>query len=143
MENIIKTFLLSAFAFSFLYAGCRNNMETPAPTVKDAGKKAEYIKIAPEKASDMINRGDAVILDVRNRDEYNEAHISGAILLPVDDIKLLAPTILPDKAAVILVHCRSGKRSERAARMLLEMGYSSVYDFGGIQDWPYGVVTGK
>jgi len=143
MGNLLKTFF-STFALSVIIAGCGSDTETPAPaaTASEAVKKAEYIKITPEKAREMINRG-AVIVDVRTKDEYNEVHISGSVLLPVDDIKFLAPSVLPDKSAVILVHCRSGIRSERAARMLLDMGYASVYDFGGIQNWPYDVVTGK
>jgi len=143
MKNLLKTFI-KAFALSVLIAGCGSDTEiyAPAAAASEAVKKAEYIKITPERAREMINRG-AVILDVRTKDEYNAAHISGAVLLPVDDIKFLAPSVLPDKSAAILVHCMSGIRSERAARMLLDMGYASVYDFGGIRDWPYGVVTGK
>ena len=123
--------------------GCESDTETPAPAASEAVKKAKYIKISPEEAREMMNRGGAVILDVRTRDEYNEAHISGAVLLPIDDVKLLAPSVLPDKSATILVHCRSGNRSERAAHMLIDMGYTVVYDFGGIQNWPYSIVTGK
>ena len=142
MNNLLKT-IFTVFALSVIVTGCVSSTETPAAAAGDADKRAEYIKISPEKAREMMNHGGAVILDVRTKDEYNEAHISGAVLLPVDNVKLLAQTVLPDKAAVILVYCRSGNRSERAARMLLDMGYTSVYDFGGIQNWPYGVITGK
>jgi rhodanese-related sulfurtransferase len=81
---------------------------------------------------------DAIILDVRSAAEFATGYIRGAILLPVDDIETLAEEKLPDKNALILVYCRSGIRSHTATLQLMYMGYSRVYDFGGIIDWPYG-----
>jgi len=102
---------------------------------------AEYIKITPQEAQDMIS-DDVIILDVRSQDEFDESHIVGAVLLPVDRIGDDAPTVLPDKSQTILVYCRAGRRSEAAARELISMGYTSVFDIGGIIDWTGEVVSG-
>ena len=81
----------------------------------------------------------AIILDVRSASEFAYGHIPGAILLPDYDIKYSAEQILPDTDALILVYCRSGNRSRAATSLLLSMGYVNVYDFGGINTWPYDV----
>ena len=101
----------------------------------------EYRKITAEQASEMMNTQEVVIVDVRTQSEYDEGHIQNAVLIPNETIGSDLPTNLPDKNAIILVYCRSGRRSEEAARKLVNLGYVSVYDFGGINDWPYGTVT--
>ena len=83
----------------------------------------------------MMNTQEVVIVDVRTQSEYDEGHI------PNETIGSDLPANLPDKNAIILVYCRSGRRSEEAARKLVNLGYVSVYDFGGINDWTYGTVT--
>jgi len=102
----------------------------PTPEVKEA----VYRRITPEEAQDMMS-GNAIILDVRSREEFDEGHIPDAVLIPHESIGELAELKLPDKNRTILVYCRSGRRSEIAARELVSMGYTQVYDFGGIQDW--------
>jgi len=102
----------------------------------------DYQKITPVEAKAMMDGGEVVILDVRTEAEFAEAHIAGAVLLPDYDIEPLAPELLPDKDETILIYCRSGRRSEIAANALIEMGYTNVYDFGGIIDWPYETVSG-
>lgn len=102
--------------------------------------KAEYRKISAEEAKAMMDAGNVTVLDVRTASEYAEGHIKNAILLPDTDINSKAHAVLPDKQAKILVYCRSGRRSELAARALVQMGYINVYDFGGIIDWPYETV---
>jgi len=79
----------------------------------------------------------ATILDVRSRQEYNAEHIPGAVCLPDNTIEAYAPRVLPNKGALILVYCKGGSRSRGAASTLVEMGYTNVYDFGGIDSWPY------
>lgn len=102
---------------------------------------AEYKKIAPEEAKEMMDAGDKVIiLDVRTKEEFDLGHIKGAVLLPNTDIAQKAAETLPDKNALILLYCRSGNRSKSASEELLSMGYTKVYDFGGIIDWPYETV---
>ena len=107
-----------------------------------SGEDKGYINISAEKAKEMIDKGEyGVILDVRSLEEYNEGHIEEAILLPVSEIKEKVEAIIPDKDEVVLLYCRSGRRSATAAKDLIEMGYDNVYDFGGIIDWPYEIVT--
>ena len=100
----------------------------------------EYRKITAEQAYEMMNTQEVVIVDVRTQSEYDEGHIQNAVLIPNETIGSDPPTNLPDKNAVILVYCRSGRRSEEAARKLVNLGYVNVYDFGGINDWTYGTV---
>lgn len=103
----------------------------------------EYHAISVQEAKAMMDSGDAVtIVDVRTRDEYESGHIPGALLIPNETISDQPPEFLPDQAATILVYCRSGNRSRQASQKLADMGYTAVYDFGGIIDWPYETVAG-
>lgn len=99
-----------------------------------------YRKITAEQAYEMMNTQEVTIVDVRTQSEYDEGHIQNAVLIPNETIGSEPPSNLPDKNAVILVYCRSGRRSEEAARKLVNLGYVSVFDFGGINDWTYGTV---
>ena len=129
-------FILSVLVLLVLVSlGCKTQANTAE--VLPAG----YHKItAAEAKQKMAANPQAVVLDVRNADEYREKHIPQAVLLPLAEVKEKASVVLPDKNAEILVYCRSGNRSRQAGVLLAEMGYTSVYDFGGIQDWPYEVV---
>ncbi len=101
---------------------------------------AVYHKISAEEAKKMMEEQTVIVVDVRTASEYAEGHIANAILIPNETIGKEAPAELPDKSAVLLVYCRSGRRSENAANKLLALGYQNVYDFGGISDWPYDIV---
>ncbi len=97
--------------------------------------------ITAEKAMEMMASGDAyTLVDVRTQEEYDEGHIEGALLLPNDQLETLAAEQLTDKDAVILVYCRSGNRSAQASQLLVKLGYTKIYDFGGIIDWPGEIV---
>ncbi|MDI9480884.1 MAG: rhodanese-like domain-containing protein [Syntrophomonadaceae bacterium] len=98
-----------------------------------------YIKITAQEAQEMMGE-DVIILDVRTQAEFAEGHIPNALLLPDNEIKQRAEELLPDKEQTILVYCRSGRRSELAAKELIQLGYTNVYDFGGILDWTGDVV---
>lgn len=99
-------------------------------------------KITAKEAKEMIDQDSSItILDVRTSEEYRTGHIEGAILLPDTDILEKAEETIADKSATILVYCRSGRRSALAAEDLAQLGYSKVYDFGGIIDWTYDIVT--
>ena len=112
-----------------------------ATVIAGAEMKAEYHKISAAEARKMMSeQKDLILLDVRTDAEYRERHIAGAVLIPDYEIKDRAGNELPDKKAVILVYCRSGRRSENAARELVGMGYLNVYDIGGIINWPYETV---
>ncbi|TAH63631.1 MAG: rhodanese-like domain-containing protein [Anaerolineaceae bacterium] len=86
------------------------------------------------------NNSDIIVLDVRTEEEFNSGHIKDAILIPNNEILERAEEELPDKEATILVYCRSGRRSSLAAENLTGLGYTNVYDFGGIIDWTYEIV---
>ena len=102
----------------------------------------EYNTITAEEAKARIDSGDEIIiLDVRTEEEYNSGHIQNAILIPNETITDKTPELLPDLDAEILIYCRSGNRSAQAAKKLIAIGYTNVYDFGGIINWPYDTVT--
>ena len=101
-----------------------------------------YEQITPSEAKRLMDtEGDYVILDVRTEEEYDEGHIEGAVLIPDFEINSKAEGILTDKNQLILVYCRSGRRSKLAAEALVSLGYTNVKEFGGIIDWEYGTVT--
>ena len=108
----------------------------------DKGEDISYEQISPEQAkSIMDNASDYVIIDARTDEEFAEGHIKGAILIPEYEIADRAEKELPDKDALILVYCRSGRRSKIASEELVKLGYTNVKEFGGIIDWPYETVT--
>ena len=105
---------------------------------KEDGKQAQYQKITAEEAKERMDSGeDVLVLDVRTKEEYADKHIEDAVLIPNETIDEEKPKELPDLDQEILVYCRSWNRSAQAAKKLLQMGYTNVYDFGGIHDWPY------
>ena len=109
--------------------------------VSEKGEKAMYEQITAEEAKKIMDSGEEhIILDTREQDEYDEGHIEGAILIPYTEIENKAEEMLPDKEKLILVYCRSGRRSKIAAESLAKLGYANVKEFGGIIDWPYEVV---
>ena len=103
---------------------------------------AAYEQISTEEAkSIMDSEEDYIILDVRTQEEYDSGHIAGAILIPDTEIGSMAEATLTDKDALILVYCRSGRRSKNAASELATLGYTNVKEFGGINSWTYGTVS--
>jgi len=132
MKN--KKQFLFLFLLVFLLSGCTSDNESSSPS-------SSYKKITAEEAKTMIDQDNSVtILDVRTEEEYNAGHIENAILIPDTSIIDTAESILTDKSATILVYCRSGRRSALAAANLVELGYTNIYDFGGIIDWEYDIV---
>ena len=98
-----------------------------------------YTQLTAEQAKAMMDGSEGyILLDVRAESEYLLGHIPGAVVLPHDGITAdTAAALLPDKGQTILVYCRSGRRSKIAADTLVGLGYTAVYEFGGINDWPY------
>ena len=115
-------------------AGCGSREEDTMNTVS-------YQQITAKEAKSMMDeQPDAVILDVREQDEYDAGHIPGAVLLPVGTIdEETAAAAIPEKDTVALVYCRSGNRSKAASQTLADLGYTQIFEFGGIRDWPYDV----
>ena len=97
-----------------------------------------YQQITQEEAKEMMDSQEVVILDVREQDEYDSDHIPGAVLLPVGTIdETTAAQVIPEKDSTVLVYCRSGNRSKTASAALADLGYTNIYEFGGISTWPY------
>ena len=102
--------------------------------------ESSYQQITQEAAKEMMDTQEVVILDVREQHEYDSGHIPGAILLPVGTItEDTAAAVIGELDTVALVYCRSGNRSKTASQALVDLGYTNVYEFGGINDWPYEV----
>lgn len=142
--------LISSLIMCIFFTSCENNTDigiiggvdgTTQIIVSEEEEKEMYEQITQEEAkSIMDSTEDVIILDVREQNEYDEGHIANAILLPYTEIEDKAEEVLPDKEALILVYCRSGRRSKIAAESLAELGYTNVKEFGGIIDWKYGTV---
>ena len=99
-----------------------------------------YQQISQEEAKNMMDTQEVIILDVREQDEFDTGHIPGAILLPVGTITAdTAAAVIPETDSVVLVYCRSGNRSKTASAALAGLGYTGIYEFGGISTWPYEV----
>ena len=110
-------------------------------TACDGENNVTYEQITAEQAKNIMDtERDYVIIDARTEDEFTEGHIENAILIPEYEIKDRAQKELPDKEQLILVYCRSGRRSKIASEELVKLGYTNVKEFGGIIDWPYEVV---
>lgn len=125
--------LLLAGILSILLCACTDTKEN---------KEAVYMNITAEEAKKIMDtESEYVILDVRTEEEFAQGHIPGAMLIPDYAIREEAEKALPDKDALILVYCRSGRRSKNAAETLAELGYTNIREFGGIIDWPYETVT--
>lgn len=115
----------------FLLAGCGGNTSD-----------GSYEQITQEEAKEMMDTQEVIILDVREQDEYDSGHIPGAVLLPVGTIdKDTAAEVIPETDSTVLVYCRSGNRSKTASSTLAELGYTNIYEFGGINAWPYETET--
>ena len=105
---------------------------------------ASYTQISQEEAMQMMQeQTDCLIVDVRRPDEFAEGHIAGAINVPNEEISDEMPELLPDKEQILLIYCRSGNRSKEASQKLADMGYTKVYEFGGINTWEGEIVTGE
>ena len=103
-------------------------------------QEAVYVNITAQEAKQIMDTQEGyVILDVRSQEEFDDGHIPGAILIPDTEITEKAEQVLTDKNQLILVYCRSGRRSKLAAEALVELGYTNIKEFGGIIDWPYEV----
>ena len=131
--------IFSVFGFSCSKTG-NEKQDLVMSKEGKTGKKAEYKKITLDEAKKMMETQKVIVVDVRTLEEYNEGHIPNAISVPLETIENEAEAKLKNKDDLILVYCRSGRRSREAALKLIEKGYTNVIDFGGIQDWNGEVV---
>ena len=128
----MKRLAIIFFTIIVLLSGCAQPSGSSA---------ASYKQITQEEAKEMMTKDDGhIIVDVRRQDEYDEGHIPDAVLIPNESITDKKPDELPDLNQIILVYCRSGRRSKEASQKLADMGYTNVYEFGGINTWTGEVV---
>lgn len=129
VKGLIIMLLISLSLFGMTACGGENE------------KSSTYEQITAEQAKKIMdNEQDYIIIDARTEEEFAEGHIENAILIPEYEIANRAEKELPDKEQLILVYCRSGRRSKIASEELVKLGYTNVKEFGGIIDWPYDVV---
>ena len=120
-----------ALVFALVLVFCAACGAEPAPA---------YTQISQQEAKAMMDQGRVVVLDVREQKEFDAGHIPGALLLPVGSItQETAAALIPAQDSTVLVYCRSGNRSKTASAALAGLGYTQVYEFGGISTWPYEV----
>lgn len=135
IKGCILMLIISLSLFGF--TSCQeenNNQESTTALIT-------YEQITPEEAKKIMDTQKAyVIIDARTEAEFAEGHIEGAILIPEYEIEQKAEQEIPDKDTLILVYCRSGRRSKIAAEALINLGYTNVKEFGGIIDWQYDIV---
>ena len=141
-----KALCIVSVLFCILLSGCGDAASigiiggADGPTSIIVTEKTTYEQITPEVAKKIMDSDEEhIILDTREQDEFDEGHIPNAILIPYTEIENKAEKMLPDKDKLILVYCRSGRRSKIAAESLAKLGYTDVKEFGGIIDWPYEV----
>ena len=128
-RNKCFALMLLAFALPFGCVGCSD------------GVSASYDQISGVQAKALMDSESGyIIIDARTQSEYDEGHIPGAIMIPEYEIADRAEKELPDKDQLILVYCRSGRRSKIAAEELVKLGYTNVKEFGDIIDWKYEIV---
>ena len=126
LKGLIIMILISLSLFGMTACGGENNT---------------YEQITPQEAKTIMDtEKDYIIIDARTDEEFAEGHIENAILIPEYEIADRAEKELPDKEQLILVYCRSGRRSKIESDELVKLGYSNVKEFGGIIDWPYEIV---
>ena len=129
VKGLIIMLLISLSLFGLTACGGENE------------KIPTYEQISAEQAKTIMDtEKDYVIIDARTEEEFAEGHIENAILIPEYEIKDRAEKELPDKEQLILVYCRSGRRSKIASEELVKLSYTNVKEFGGIIDWPYEIV---
>lgn len=132
MKN--RLFMIILLSICALMTACREQ--------KTADAGLMYTPIDQDTAREMMEKDDGhIIVDVRSREEYDTGHIPGAIPIPNENIGSDMPEALPDPEQTILVYCRSGNRSRQAAEKLGQMGYTNVYEFGGVLTWKGALTT--
>ena len=142
MSKKIILLALAIITVATVFAGCTQktgNEQTEATQV-NIGTYYPYYQIPQDEAKRIMDEeSDYIIVDAREQSEYDEGHIKGAIVIPYTEIEQKAEELLPNKTQLILVYCRSGRRSKIAAQSLANMGYKNVKEFGGIIDWQYEI----
>lgn len=139
---IIIFLVILAFGIYYLNNAqqCRNGCTERLLQKAEELKEKMYTKIMPKEAKETLKQdANVILLDVRTKQEYEEGHIKGSILIPLNDLEKEVEEKIENKEQEIIVYCRSGVRSKEAAMLLINKGYQNVKDMGGIIDWPYEI----
>ena len=143
-KGLIFLLIISLTLFSSCSgnANTEENQNTTIDTTETSiNNSLTYEQISGEDVKRLMDtEADFIIVDARTEEEFNEGHIEGAILIPEYEISERAEKELPNKDQLILVYCRSGRRSKIASQALADLGYTNVKEFGGIIDWQYEIV---
>ena len=137
---LFPDFLISGMVYVIAAYAILNGLLGVMDFISNKGEEKVYQIITADEAKRIMDSGEEhIILDTREQEEFDDGHIPNAILIPYTEIENKAEEMLPDKDKLILVYCRSGRRSKIAAESLAKLGYTNVKEFGGIIDWPYEV----
>ena len=138
--------ILLTVALTLFSCGCGKEIKNESTTKENISENSTiasigYQQISGEEAKSIMDTQEGyIIIDARTQEEFDEGHIENAILIPEYEISERAENELPDKTQLILVYCRSGRRSKIASQALADLGYTNVKEFGGIIDWQYETV---
>ena len=139
-----RKILFVLLAVILLLTGCSSGsqkMDGSSQIMDGEDMIQSYTQISQEEAKEMMAKEDGhIVVDVRGQDEYDAGHIPGAILIPNESIGTERPAELPDLDQIIMIYCRSGRRSKEAAQKLADMGYTMIYEFGEISTWTGEIV---
>ena len=139
LRRLIIMLFVSLSLFSL--SACQGESENADVNTDTTANTLSYEQISAEEAKEIMDSGvEYILIDSRTDEEFAQGHIEGAILIPEYEIANRAEAEIPDKDALILVYCRSGRRSKIASDELVKLGYTNVKEFGGIIDWPYEIV---
>lgn len=130
MKRLLGLLLVAVFVLT----GCSSSQSSS----DDSGVSVQ--SISADETLTMLEEGSAVLIDVREQSEYDEGHIANSILVPLGTVESDISNVVDNKDDAIIIYCRSGNRSNQAANLLINLGYTNVYDLGGIIDWPYDIV---
>ncbi|MBQ2809813.1 MAG: rhodanese-like domain-containing protein [Clostridia bacterium] len=141
MKRIILCALLVMSCVLLFSCGDKNEETSTEETSTESSSMISYEQISQADAKAIMDtEDDYIIIDSRTQNEFDTGHIEGAIMIPEYEIKSSQDKLPSDKDTLILVYCRSGRRSKIAAQALVELGYTNVKEFGGIITWPYEIV---
>ena len=142
LKGLILMLAISLSLFGFCACGDKNSAEgTTENSAENTTILITYEQISQDEAKRIMDTEEEyIIIDARTEEEFSEGHIENAILIPEYEITERAEKEIPEKDTMILVYCRSGRRSKIASDTLVQLGYTNVKEFGGIIDWQYEIV---
>lgn len=141
MKKTVILFIIPLILCSFCLLSSCCKREEENQNAKEKETMQGYEQITQKEAKEIMEENsDCVVIDARTAEEFSEGHIPGAVNLDYEETEEKAAEVVPEKDTLILIYCRSGRRSKIAAETFVSLGYENVKEFGGIIDWPYEIV---